>query len=57
MVEPKGIAAYKKKNGVLAISDDQKSVVWTSDGVEPSVQIKVTDITSRCSSDAKLQPH
>lgn len=57
MVEPKGIAAYKKKNGVLAISDDQKSVIWTSDGVEPSVQIRVADITSRCSSDSGLQPH
>ena len=49
MVEPRAIAAYKKKNGVLAISDDSKSVVWTSDGVEPSVQINVVDITSRLS--------
>lgn len=50
MVEARGVAAYKKKNGIIAISDDQKQVVWTSDGVDPSVSINVAEITSRWSS-------
>jgi len=44
-----GAAAYKKKDGTLSISKDQKSLQWqpvkTS---EPAVAIAVADITSRC---------
>ena len=47
MVEARGVAAYKKKNGTLAISEDQKQVIWTSDSAEPSVSINVKEITSR----------
>ena len=50
MVEARGVAAYKKKNGTIAISDDQKQVVWTSDAAEPSVSINVAEITSRSNS-------
>lgn len=47
MVEARGVAAYKKKDGIIAISDDQKQVIWTSDGVDASVSINVAEITSR----------
>jgi len=45
----KGLAAYKKKDGTLSISKDQKSLVWLPVGArdsEKSVNIAVSDISS-----------
>lgn len=42
----KGLAAYKKKDGTLTISKDQKSILWQPLGAEKGVTIAVADITS-----------
>lgn len=42
----KGLAAYKKKDGTLTISKDQKSIVWQPVGPEKEVTIRVSDISS-----------
>ncbi|KAE8441643.1 hypothetical protein EG329_004610 [Mollisiaceae sp. DMI_Dod_QoI] len=42
----KGLAAYKKKDGTLTISRDQKSIVWQPVGAEKGVTIAVADITN-----------
>jgi transcription initiation factor TFIIH subunit 1 len=46
----KGLAAYKKKDGMLSISKDQRSIVWLPLGArdaDKSVSIAVVNITSR----------
>lgn len=46
----RGSAAYKKKDGTLSITEDQKSIVWRPIGAQSSekmVVIAVTDITSK----------
>lgn len=46
-VPVKGLAAYKKKDGTLAISKDQQSVQWTSlTSTVPGVVIAVANISS-----------
>ncbi|KAF8856715.1 hypothetical protein BDZ45DRAFT_745187 [Acephala macrosclerotiorum] len=42
----KGLAAYKKKDGTLTISKDQKSILWQPLGAEKGVAIAVADITN-----------
>lgn len=45
----KGLAAYKKKDGTLSISKDQRSIVWLPIGAregDKSVAIPVANITS-----------
>lgn len=42
----KGLAAYKKKDGTLTISKDQKSILWQPLAAENGVNINVVDITS-----------
>lgn len=49
MALPKGSAVYKKKEGTLTISDDQKSVIWTpaaAPGGPPVVSLAVANITN-----------
>lgn len=45
----KGLAAYKKKDGTLSISKDQRSIVWLPVGArdaDKSLSIAVAEITS-----------
>ncbi len=48
MAVPQGKAAYKKKDGILALSGDQKSVTWTPlpGNGPPVVSVAVANITS-----------
>lgn len=46
MAPIKGAAAYKKKDGTLAISPDQQSVQWLAHGSDKAVAIPVASITS-----------
>lgn len=44
-----GLAAYKKKDGTLSITVDQKSIQWLplkAAGAESAINIAVADITS-----------
>ncbi|CZS96191.1 related to RNA polymerase II transcription factor [Rhynchosporium graminicola] len=41
-----GVAAYKKKDGTLTISNDQKSIVWLPHGSDKGVTILVANITN-----------
>lgn len=54
-----GKAAYKKKDGLITLSDDQKSVTWTAlPGTGPPVvSLTVLNITSERAShyDAQLR--
>ena len=47
----KGLAAYKKKDGTLIISKDQRAIVWQphagSREADKGLSIAVADITSR----------
>jgi hypothetical protein len=47
----KGLAAYKKKDGALSISKDQRSIVWQphvgAREADKSVSIAVANITSK----------
>jgi hypothetical protein len=45
MVSVKALASYKKKEGILDISKDQKALVWTPSGATaPMVTILVSNI-------------
>jgi transcription initiation factor TFIIH subunit 1 len=49
MTSPKATVTYKKKDGVLAVSDDSKHLFWTPSappGSAPTVTITVVDITN-----------
>ena len=48
MAPPRGSAAYKKKDGTLALSRDSHSVSWTpaAPGSKPALTLPVTSITS-----------
>ncbi|KAL1583169.1 hypothetical protein WHR41_07972 [Cladosporium halotolerans] len=49
MTSPKASVSYKKKDGVLAVSDDSKYLFWTPSappGSSPTVTILVADITN-----------
>ncbi|KAH8677288.1 RNA polymerase II transcription factor-related protein [Xylariales sp. PMI_506] len=49
MAPPRGTAAYKKKDGILTVSDDQKSVIWTpvsAPGGPPTVSLIISNITN-----------
>ncbi|MCJ1274909.1 RNA polymerase II transcription factor B subunit 1 [Puttea exsequens] len=49
MVPPRGSAAYKKKDGTLALSKDSKSVSWTPvapPGSKPAMNLPVSSITN-----------
>lgn len=45
---PQGRAAYKKKDGILTLSSDQKTVIWTQlpGNGPPGVSVAVANITS-----------
>lgn len=49
MAAPRGKAAYKKKDGIVAISDDQSAITWTPlPGTgSPTVSLAVSSITSK----------
>ena len=50
MAPPRGSAAYKKKDGTLALSKDSQSVSWTPvapPGSKPGLTLPVSIITSR----------
>ncbi|KAI1260859.1 RNA polymerase II transcription factor protein [Xylariaceae sp. FL1019] len=49
MAIPTGAAAYKKKDGILTLTPDQKSVIWTPNsapGGPPTVSLIVANITN-----------
>lgn len=49
MAPPRGSAAYKKKDGTLAVSKDGQSVSWTPVAPprsEPALALPVSSITS-----------
>ena len=49
MAPPRGSAAYKKKDGTLALSKDSQSVSWTPvapPGSKPALTLPVSTITS-----------
>lgn len=49
MAPPRGSAAYKKKDGTLALSKDGQTVAWTPvapSGSQPAVVLHVSKITS-----------
>ncbi|MCJ1391081.1 RNA polymerase II transcription factor B subunit 1 [Xylographa bjoerkii] len=49
MAPPRGFAAYKKKDGILALSRDLQSVSWTPTappGSQPAVTLSVKNITN-----------
>jgi transcription initiation factor TFIIH subunit 1 len=48
MAVPQGKAAYKKKDGILTLSGDQKTVTWTPlpGNGPPVVAITIANITS-----------
>lgn len=51
MASVKGSAAYKKKDGTVTISKDQKSIIWTPvapRGAPPGVILNIAEITSMC---------
>lgn len=50
MAPPRGSAAYKKKDGTLALSKDSQSVSWTPvapPGSKPALTLAVSTITSK----------
>ncbi len=48
MASPTGRALFKKKEGILAVSDDQTSVTWTPlPGQGQAVSLAVANITSK----------
>ncbi|KAI0595778.1 TFIIH p62 subunit domain-containing protein [Biscogniauxia sp. FL1348] len=49
MAVPTGAAAYKKKDGILTLSPDQKSVIWTPNaapGGPPTVSLLISNVTN-----------
>jgi len=47
MAPVKALASYKKKEGILDISKDQKAVIWTPSGATaPTVTILVSTVDS-----------
>lgn len=49
MAPPRGSAAYKKKDGTIALSKDSRSVSWTPvapPGSKPTLTLSVSSITS-----------
>ncbi|KAI1210523.1 uncharacterized protein F4807DRAFT_421757 [Annulohypoxylon truncatum] len=49
MAIPTGAAAYKKKDGILTLTPDQKNVIWTPNtalGGPPSVSLSISNITN-----------
>lgn len=50
MSPPRGSAAYKKKDGILALSKDSQSMSWTPmapTGSKPALTLPVSSITSK----------
>lgn len=50
MASPRGTAVYKKKEGILTVTDDQISITWTpqtAPGGPPVVTLAIANITSR----------
>jgi transcription initiation factor TFIIH subunit 1 len=49
MATVKGSAAYKKKDGTLTVSKDQKTILWipiAPYGAPPGITIAISEITS-----------
>ncbi|KAI0010601.1 hypothetical protein F4779DRAFT_576892 [Xylariaceae sp. FL0662B] len=49
MAIPTGVAAYKKKDGVLTLTPDQRTVIWTPNsapGGPPAVSLAISNITN-----------
>lgn len=47
MESPQGKAVYKKKEGVIAVSDDHARVTWTPVAGGSAVTLATANITSR----------
>lgn len=48
MAIPTGAAAYKKKDGVLTLTPDQKAVTWTPNTSGPSsLSLPLANVTSK----------
>jgi len=49
MATPRGQTVYKKKEGIVAISDDQRTVTWTPNpgNGPPVVSLALANITSK----------
>jgi transcription initiation factor TFIIH subunit 1 len=49
MAIPTGAAAYKKKDGILTVTTDRKTVIWTPNSAAaglPTLSLSVSNITS-----------
>ncbi|KAK8106838.1 BSD domain-containing protein [Apiospora kogelbergensis] len=49
MAIPRGTAAYKKKDGILTVTDDQKSIIWTpqaNPGGPPGITLAISNVTN-----------
>ncbi|KAI1076494.1 hypothetical protein F5B20DRAFT_555343 [Whalleya microplaca] len=49
MALPAGVAAYKKKDGILTLTPDQKTVIWTPNSAPsgpPTVSLTISNITN-----------
>ncbi|KAK8134856.1 hypothetical protein PG984_006868 [Apiospora sp. TS-2023a] len=49
MAIPRGTAAYKKKDGILTLTDDQKTIIWTpkaNPGGPPGVTLAISNVTN-----------
>lgn len=49
MAIPSGAAAYKKKDGTLTLTADQKTVIWTPSSAAtgpPTLSLSIANITS-----------
>jgi transcription initiation factor TFIIH subunit 1 len=49
MAIPTGATAYKKKDGILTLTPDQKTVIWTPNAAAagpPALSLSIWNITS-----------
>ncbi|KAK6826015.1 transcription initiation factor TFIIH subunit 1 [Apiospora arundinis] len=48
MAVPRGTAAYKKKDGILTVTDDQKSIIWTpqANPGSPGITLAISNVTN-----------
>ncbi|KAK8086156.1 BSD domain-containing protein [Apiospora phragmitis] len=49
MAIPRGTAAYKKKDGILTVTDDQKTIIWTpqaNPSGPPGITLAISNVTN-----------
>ncbi|KAK8039940.1 RNA polymerase II transcription factor [Apiospora rasikravindrae] len=46
MAIPRGTAAYKKKDGILTVTDDQKSIIWTPQAGGIGITLAISNVTN-----------